>query len=185
MNSPSFSPLPALPSEEWFPKPLTTARKALDVTRKAVEAKRADVLAAVSKAREADLTDFRPARVDVVPALQSELVFRRSLAEYLGGVLTAANAYRDECFAEIAAAEEAVKAALLDMGYDHPVNGVTSRGTYPMDAVPRHPKVLAAKAKSDDVAAFVENHQAMRLENSRQTEALTAKLSSIRDAVAI
>ena len=184
MALPEFSTLPTINAEDWFPKPIKASLKALDTTRKATEAKRNDVHAAVAKARSADLAEFSPVRVDVLPALQSELVFRRSFSEFLRDMFKEAEDYKRQCDAEVHTAEDAVKTRLIDMGYSEPpAGGGVSRGSFGPDWVARHIHVLDAKSKANSVEAFVDRYQQTRRENNQQVETLTNRLSALRDSV--
>lgn len=183
MSLPQFSTLPTVPSEEWFPKPLKAEHKALDATRRTCELKRNDIHAAVEKARSADLTDFPMVRVEVTPALQAELVFRRSFAEFVRNVTAEADDYKRQCLAEVHTAEDAVKTRLIEIGFSEPVGGAVSRGSFGPDWVARHVHVLDAKAKADSVEKFIDRYQQVRNENGQQIETLTNRLSALREAV--
>ena len=185
MTQPNFSALPAIPNPEFLTRSLKTKFKAVDTARQDVEAKRAAVVEALQQARSQDLASFEPVRVSPIVALQSEYRFRQTFSEYVIAVLAEANPFRDQCTAEVQTAEEAIKGRLVDMGYAEPAGGVVTRGCYGPDWIARHPHVLAAKAKVDDMTAFIESQTQARHENDRQTAALAKRLETLRDAAVL
>lgn len=185
MTQPNFSVLPAIPNPEFLTRSLKTKFKAVDTARQDVEAKRTALLEALQQARSQDLASFEPVRVSPIVALQSEYRFRQAFSEYVAEVLSEASPYRDQCIAEIRTAEEAIKGRLIDMGFTEPAGGVVSRGCYGPDWIARHPHVLAAKAKADDMASFRDAQTAARHENDRQTAALAKRLETLRDAAVL
>lgn len=183
MTIPQFSTLPTVPYGEWFPRALIRDQKRAEEAKQTLITNREAVLAALAEAQSQDLASFQPAKLQALPLLQEELAFRRLFSELIRAVLTAATAHDDQCIAEIRTAEEAIKGRLIDMGYAEPVNGMVTRGCYGPDWIARHPHVLAAKVKADEMSSFRAVQTAARQENERQIQALTVRLSQLRDAV--
>lgn len=183
MTTPQFSELPTVPCEAWFPRALIRGQKDVEQARQTLISNRNAALTALAEAQSQDLASFQPAKVQALPLLQEELAWRRSFSDLIRTVLTAATAYHDQCIAEIQTAEDAVKERLLSAGYEAPVGGVVSRGCYGPDWIARHGHVLAAKAKDGEMSSFRDAQTAARQENERQMQALTARLTQLRDTV--
>lgn len=180
MTSPKFSALPVVHCPEWAPKAVQAEFATVSEARQVVEAKRAEVLEALHKARNQDLAVFTPVRYDGRPMLQQELLFRRAVVVYLWNLMAAASIHKDKCIADAERAREEVRKRLLKAGFIEPAD-VPGRGAYTPEMVNRHELVRCATEKCDNASAFDMN--AKIRENELAITDLESKLSALREAV--
>ena len=182
MTQPNFSTLPTVPSPERLSDSLNRQREAVAAERAAIETKRAAVVASLERARSADLASFKPTKFELLPLLQAEYQFRRSLADFIRKVLEESRAHQNLCVGDVTFAEDAVKESLVSIGYSEPVGGVAARGCFGPDWIARHSLVLAAKDKVNDVGGFIDGHVQIMSVNQQEVATLTKRLESLRDA---
>ncbi|WP_075096471.1 hypothetical protein [Planctomyces sp. SH-PL14] len=161
---------------------LNQLRDAVAAERAAIETKRAAVVASLERARSADLASFKPTKFELLPLLQAEYQFRRSLDGFVKDLVAECRAYETTCGEDAQAAEKAIRDRLLDMGYLELVNGAPAMGTYTPDMLIRHPHVRGAKDKRDGVAGEIEGYLSLMRTNQQEVATLTRRLETLRDA---
>lgn len=182
MTQPNFSVLPIVPSPEWLSDSLNQQREAVAAERETVETKRAAAVASLERARSADLASFKPSKFELLPLLQAEFQFRRSLDGFIKDLVAECRAYQTKCGEDVTEAEKAIRERLLGLGYRELVNGAPAMGSYTPDMLIRHPHVRGAKDKLGSVAGEIEGYLSLMRTNQQEVATLTRRLESLRDA---
>ena len=162
----------------WLPEPLHREHQGVFLAQEDLIAKRYEAVSEALRNRPSGEA-CRPVRITSLPLLSQELHFRRAVEEFTRKAVAASRAYLEEAAADLEPAEAAARAKLRDAGYTDPTDeGV--HGSYTAKMVRRHPIVQAVVQRRAAVERFIDRHEAIRRDNLRWAEELTAKLRRLR-----
>lgn len=178
----SFLPLCNLP---WLPESLVKERQEIRQAQEDLIARRYEAVSDAIRDRPHGEETSDPVRISSPSLLTQEIHVRRSVEEFVRKALEAARAYLDELPAELERAEETAKDRLRDAGYVDPVDGRDVSGSFTPKMVRRHPEVQAVLRERVAAEVFIAKHEAIRRDNLRWAEELTAKLGRVRAAVPV